>query len=115
MIGSLRGMLLDRVGKAGGCEVLVEVGGVGYRVTVPSGTAVALGGLGSPGFLHVHTHVREDAIVLFGFATRGGRRCFEALIGAPGVGPSVGLAILSGHAPMVLRGGLASADVDGLT
>ena len=115
MIGSLRGTLLDRVAKAGGVEVLVEVGGVGYRATVPSGTAVALGELGSPVFLHVHTHVREDAIVLFAFATREERRCFEALIGAHGVGPSVALAILSVHAPPVLRGILASDDVDALT
>ena len=115
MIGSLRGVLLDRVSKAGGAEVLVEVGGVGYRATLPTGTAVGLGELGSPVFLHVHTHVREDAIVLYGFATREERRCFEALIGAHGVGPAVALAILSVHAPPVLRGILATDDVDALT
>jgi Holliday junction DNA helicase RuvA len=115
VIGSLRGILLDRVGKAGGAEVLVEVGGVGYRVTVPAGTAAAIGELGSPVFLHVHTHVREDAIVLFGFATRDERHCFEALIAAHGVGPSVALAILSVHAPAALVGILAADDADALT
>ena len=54
---------------------------------------------GSPAFLHVHTHVREDAIVLYGFPTRDERVCFEALIGAHGVGPAVALALLSVHSP----------------
>jgi Holliday junction DNA helicase RuvA len=118
VIGSLRGVLLDRAakpGSGGAAEVLVEVGGVGYRVTVPGGTAAALGELGSPAFLHVHTHVREDAIVLYGFATRDERRCFEALIGAHGVGPSVGLAILSVHGPSALSRILATDEVDSLT
>ena len=115
MIGSLRGVLLDRAAKAGAAEVVVEVGGVGYRVTVPPGTAAALGELGSPAFLYVHTHVREDAIVLFGFATRDERRCFEALIGAHGVGPAVALAILSVHTPSALSRVLATDDADALT
>ena len=71
MIGSLRGTLLDRRPRpAGGVEVLVEVGGVGYRTVVPAGPAGSLGPLGAAVFLHVHTHVREDAIVLYGFPTR---------------------------------------------
>ena len=115
MIGSLRGVLLDRLAKAGAAEVLVEVGGVGYRVTVPAATAAALGELGSPAFVYVHTHVREDAIVLYGFATRDERRCFEALIGAHGVGPAVALAILSVHVPSALTRILATDDVDALT
>jgi Holliday junction DNA helicase RuvA len=112
MIGSLRGLLLDR--SAAG-EVLVEVGGVGYRVTVPATTLAALGDLGGPVFLHVHTHVREDAIVLYGFATRDERVCFEALLGAHGVGPALGLAILSAHTPTSLARALATDDVDALT
>jgi Holliday junction DNA helicase RuvA len=115
VIGSLRGILLDRVAKAGGVEVLIEVAGVGYRATVPTGAAVALGELGSPVFLHVHTHVREDAIVLFGFATREERRCFEALIGAHGVGPAMAMAILSVHRPEALREIVASDDSDALS
>ena len=115
MIGSLRGVLLDRRPRpAGGAEVLVEVGGVGYRTVVPTGPAAGLGPLGSPVFLHVHTHVREDAIVLFGFPSREERACFEALIGAHGVGPSVALALLSVHSPVALRRAVHAEDLDAL-
>ena len=111
MIGSLRGVVLDRLPKG---ELLVEVGGVGYRVAVPASSLAALGARGSPVFLHVHTHVREDAIVLFGFPTREERDCFEALIGAHGVGPAVALAILSTHSPETLARAVATDDVDAL-
>lgn len=110
MIGSLRGVVIDR-GEEG--EVLVEVGGVGYRLTVPTATIAALE-LGAPTFLHVHTHVREDAIVLYGFATREQRRCFEALVSAHGVGPSLALAILSAHSPASLREAVVTDDIDSL-
>ncbi|MEY2476108.1 MAG: holliday junction helicase RuvA [Actinomycetota bacterium] len=112
MIGSLRGTLLDRTTTG---EMLVEVGGVGYRVTCAASTLAAAGELGAPVFLHVHTHVREDAIVLFGFSTRDERLCFEALLGAHGVGPALALAILSAHSPSSLRRALAADDVDALT
>ena len=111
MIGSLRGVVLDRLPKG---ELLVEVGGVGYRVIVPAGALAALGGRGAAVFLHVHTHVREDAIVLYGFGSRGERDCFEALIGAHGVGPAVALAILSTHSPTALARAVASDDLDAL-
>jgi Holliday junction DNA helicase RuvA len=110
MIGSLRGRLLDRT--AG--EVLVEVCGVGYRVTVTPSTSVDLGALGDEVFVHVHHHVREDAQTLYGFATRDERMSFEALIGAHGVGPSLALAILSVHSPAQLRAALAADDVAAL-
>ena len=112
MIGSLRGVVLDRdpVG-----ELLVEVGGVGYRVAVPAGTMSVIDGPGAPVFLHVHTHVREDAIQLFGFATGDERRCFDALLGAHGVGPSLALAVLSTLSPASLRRAVATDDVDALT
>lgn len=112
MIGSLRGILLDR--SAAG-EVLVEVGGVGYRVQVPPPAMATLGELGGPVFLHVHTHVREDALVLYGFPTGDERACFEALIGTHGVGPAVALAILSVHSPIALRRAVAADDIDALT
>jgi Holliday junction DNA helicase RuvA len=112
MIGSLRGILLDRLPSG---EVLVEVGGVGYRVTVPASTHGAIDSVGSPVFLHVHTHVREDAIVLYGFSTADERACFEALLGAHGVGPALAIAILSSLSPMSLRRAVASDDVDALT
>ncbi len=115
MIGSLRGSLLDRRPRpSGGVEVLVEVGGVGYRAVVPGGSAAGLGSLGGQVFLHVHTHVREDAIVLFGFPSREERNCFEALIGAHGVGPSVALALLSVHSPAALRRAVHADDLDAL-
>lgn len=112
MIGSLRGVLLDRTHKG---DVLVEVGGVGYRVSVPTTAHGVLGDLGSPVFLHVHTHVREDAIVLYGFPTTDERVAFEALLGTHGVGPAVALAILSVHSPGALRRAVATDDVDTLT
>ena len=112
MIGSLRGTLLDRRPEG---EVLVEVNGIGYRVTVPTGTLAALSELGGPVFLHVHQHVRDDAIVLYGFATREERSCFEALLGAHGVGPALALAVLSAHTPSSLRRALLDDDVAALT
>lgn len=116
MIGSLRGVLLDHwPWREHGAEVLVEAGGVGYRAVVPAGAVARLGEAGSAVFLHVHTHVREDAIVLFGFPTREERVCFEALIGAHGVGPAVAVAMLSVHSPAALRRAVATEDVDALT
>jgi len=116
MIGSLRGTLLDRqpARTGGGAEVTLEVGGVGYRVVVAAGTMGGLGELGGPAFVHVHTHVREEAITLYGFPSRDERQVFEALLGAPGVGPSVALAILATHAPAALRRIARTDDVDAL-
>jgi Holliday junction DNA helicase RuvA len=110
VIGSLRGRLVDRSAS----EVLVEVGGVGYRVTVYPATAVVLGDLGDDVFVHVHHHIREDAQVLYGFASRDERECFEALLGAHGVGPALALAILSVHDPYALRRALADDDIAAL-
>jgi holliday junction DNA helicase RuvA len=115
MIGSLRGVVLDRFTRAGqAAEVLLEVGGVGYRLVVPSGAMTQLGPPGSAAFLHVHTHVREDAIILYGFPTREERGCFEELIGAHGVGPAVALALLSVHSPAALQRAVESDDADAL-
>lgn len=111
MIGSLRGRLADRPATG---EVLIEVAGVGYRASVPSSTFSALGSIGSEVFLHVHTHVREDAITLFGFVHADERRCFEALLGAHGVGPSLALAILSALSPATLSTAVLEDDVDTL-
>jgi Holliday junction DNA helicase RuvA len=115
VIGSLRGIVLERVARtAQAGEVLVEVGGVGYRVAVPAGCLARISGPGEPVFLHVHTHVREDAFVLYGFPTRDERQCFEVLIGAHGVGPSVALAMLSVHSPAALGRAVAQDDADAL-
>lgn len=110
MIGTLRGTLIDR----GSDEVIVEVGGVGYRVTVAPATVVALGELGDEVFLHIHHHYREDDQTLYGFASREERMCFEALISAHGVGPSLGLAILGVHDPAGLATVLATEDLAAL-
>jgi Holliday junction DNA helicase RuvA len=112
MIGSLRGRVIDRTVRG---EVILDVGGVGYRAQVAPRTLVALGQLGGEIVLHTHLHVREDALSLFGFATREERDCFEALIGARGVGPSLALAILSVHGPEELARVLAEGDIDALT
>ena len=110
MIGSVRGCVVDRSITG---EVLVEVGGVGYRVNVPVRTIPELEP-GANAFLFTHLHVRDDAMVLFGFPTRDERDTFEALIGATGVGPKLALAILSVHTPSALRKCLADDDLDGL-
>ena len=110
MIGSLRGVVLERSATG---EVLVEVAGVGYRLLVPTRSLAALGP-GGECFLHVHHHVREDAVTLYGFATRDERDTFEVLITATGVGPKLALAICSVHTPAALRRCLAEDDVDAL-
>jgi Holliday junction DNA helicase RuvA len=110
MIGSVRGTVIERTTSG---EVLVEVGGVGYRVNVPLRVVPALDP-GSNTFLFTHMHVREDAMTLYGFPSRDERDTFEALIGASGVGPKLALAILSVHTPVTLRRGLADDDLDAL-
>lgn len=111
MVGSLRGSLVERSVTG---EVLVEVGGVGYRVQAGPATAARLGDIGAEVFVWIHHHVREDAELLYGFAGRDERVCFEALIGAHGVGPALALAILSVHEPDGLRRVLADDDVAAL-
>jgi Holliday junction DNA helicase RuvA len=111
VIGSVRGSVLERTMSG---EVVVEVGGVGYRVLVPLGTVAALEP-GAPAFLLTHLHVRDDAMVLYGFASRDERDTFEALIGATGVGPKLALAMLSVHTPSTLRRALLDGDLDALT
>ena len=114
MIGSLRGHLLERSTES---ELLIEVGGLGYRVQVTPSTAVSLGDLGDLGeevFVHTHHAVREDSETLYGFSTIDERRIFESLISAHGVGPALGLAILSVHGPTALRLAVAHDDLAAL-
>src|SRR6202167_4207873 len=92
MIGSLRGTLLDKRPN----QVLLEVGGVGYQVQIPLSTFAGLGTLHAEATLLIHTHVREDQLALYGFLTSREKHCFELLISASGVGPSLALKILSG-------------------
>jgi len=77
-------------------EVVVDVGGVGYRVHIPLSTFYKLVNAIGVVSLHVHTHVREDAIQLFGFSTDEERTAFQRLIGVSGIGPKIALAVLSG-------------------
>ena len=108
MIGSVRGTVIERSATG---EVLVEVGGVGYRCLVPLGAIPALAP-SSQAFLFTHLHVREDAMTLYGFPTRDERDTFEVLISASGVGPKLGLAMLSVHPPSALRRCVADDDLD---
>jgi Holliday junction DNA helicase RuvA len=110
MIGSLRGTVLHR----GEDQLLVEVGGIGYQVTVSPTTALSAGDVGDETFLWVHHHIREDHQALYGFVEADAKRCFTALIGAHGVGPALALAILSVHGPGDLARVLADDDVAAL-
>jgi Holliday junction DNA helicase RuvA len=92
MIGQLRGTLAEKRPN----QVLVDVGGVGYVVLVPLSTFAALGELHTEVTLLIHTHVREDALSLYGFVSSREKHLFELLISASGVGPSLALKILSG-------------------
>jgi Holliday junction DNA helicase RuvA len=92
MIGLLRGRLLEKRPN----QVILDVGGVGYLVAVPLSTFAALGELHDEVTLLIHTHVREDALSLYGFLSAREKHLFELLLGASGVGPSLALKILSG-------------------
>ncbi|HYV19192.1 MAG TPA: Holliday junction branch migration protein RuvA [Verrucomicrobiae bacterium] len=92
MIARLSGTLLE---KNPGLLVL-DVAGVGYEVTIPLGTFRVLGEPGARVELHVHTHVREDTLALFGFATRLEKELFVRLLAVNGVGPKTAVALLSG-------------------
>ena len=111
MIGQLRGKLLQKKPNL----VLIDVQGVGYEVTVPLTSFYDLPGEGSEVVLQVHTHVREDALALFGFATALELDLFERLIGISGIGPKVALAVLSGIEPAELIGAIERGDLARLT
>jgi holliday junction DNA helicase RuvA len=91
--------------------VILDVAGVGYRVSIPVSTFYRLGEEGSEASLRIHTHVREDAIALFGFASGIEHELFERLIGVAGVGPRLAVNILSGIEADDLVEALRSADV----
>ena len=92
MIARLSGVLADVKTD----RVLLDVGGVGYDVAIPLGTFTALPPAGERATLHIHTHVREDAILLFGFVTQQEKYVFEKLLSVSGIGPKVALTVLSG-------------------
>jgi Holliday junction DNA helicase RuvA len=113
VIGLLRGAVVLRTAE---CEVIVDVAGVGYRVTVTPSTAATLVAAGhdAEASLFVHTHVREDAIVLYGFVHDDERRCFEVLLGSHGVGPALALAIMAMLSPAALSTAVLEDDLDTL-
>jgi holliday junction DNA helicase RuvA len=106
MIATLRGKVLER----GSGRIVIDVGGVGYllaatsaaiRLAVPDGEELTL---------VTHLHVREDALILFGFASTAERDLFELLLGVSGVGPKAALAIVSGYAPDQIRRAIVTSD-----
>ena len=92
MIALLRGILLEKHPN----QVIVEAGGVGYDITIPIPTFARLPEIGSEVRLRIHTHVREDALSLFGFLTQDEKILFEKLIGVSGIGPKLAVTVLSG-------------------
>jgi holliday junction DNA helicase RuvA len=107
VIGYLRGRVVRFTGE----QVVVEAGGVGYLLSVPATARERVGVIGSQVELHVHTHVREDQLGLFGFAGTDELELFEQLIQVDGVGPKVGLAILSVASVGVLKRAILDGDV----
>ena len=111
MIAQIRGTLLRKDTQ----EAVVDVGGVGYGLTIPVSTFYRLGEPGTEVTLLTHTHVREDALALFGFLTAAEQTLFERLIAVAGVGPRLAIGILSGIETPDLVGALRSGDVARLT
>jgi Holliday junction DNA helicase RuvA len=111
MIGFLRGRILDKQPN----RVIVDVQGVGYELIVPLSTFYDLGDEGAEAALRVHTHVREDALQLYGFLTDLERQLFERLIAINGIGPKLAVAVLSGIEPRDFMSAVARGDVARLT
>ena len=111
MIAHLRGTLLEKHPNS----VILETAGVGYEVFIPVSTYTRLPDLGAEAKLRIHTHVREDAFLLYGFFTKEEKTIFEKLISVSGIGAKVALAVLSGIAPGDLLSALGSGDVGMLT
>ena len=111
MIAWIRGRLVEKHPH----RVIVDVQGVGYDVQVPLSTFYGLGEPGAEVIFYVHTHVREDALALFGFATTVELQLFELLIGISGIGPRLALAVLSGIEPLELVRAVRQGDTGRLT
>jgi len=111
MIAFLRGKVLDKHPN----KLIVDVHGVGYEVQVPLSTFYEVGDEGDEVSLRVHTHVREDALQLYGFVTALEQQVFERLIGISGIGPKLAIAVLSGIDPRELLGAVQRSDVARLT
>jgi Holliday junction DNA helicase RuvA len=111
LIAHVRGTIFEKHPN----RLIVDVNGVGYDVFVPLSTFYGLGEPGSEVALRIHTHVREDALLLYGFATVLEEDLFERLIGVSGIGPKLALAVLSGIEPLELVRAIERGDVARLT
>jgi holliday junction DNA helicase RuvA len=111
VIARLKGTLVEKSPS----RLILDVGGVGYDVLVPLSTFYGLGDPGSSVVLRVHTHVREDVIALYGFASTLEQDLFERLISISGIGPKLALAVLSGIDPSELVRAIRAQDVARLT
>jgi Holliday junction DNA helicase RuvA len=110
MIALLRGVLLEKHPN----QAVVDVGGVGYEVTIPVSTYSHLPETGSEVRLRIHTHVREDALALFGFLSQDEKALFEKLISVSGIGPKMAMAVLSGIPAPDLINSVRRGEVDRL-
>jgi Holliday junction DNA helicase RuvA len=111
VIAQLRGAIVEKHPS----RLIVDAGGVGYDVQVPLSTFYVLGEPGTAVTLRIHTHVREDVIALYGFATTLEQSLFERLIAISGIGPKLALAVLSGIEPAELIKAIRLQDVARLT
>jgi holliday junction DNA helicase RuvA len=111
MIAHLRGKLLAKHPN----QAIVETGGVGYDLTISVPTFSDLPGIGGEVALHVHTHVREDMIALYGFLLPAEKKLFEKLITVSGIGPKLAITILSGMAATEMVNAIRGNDIGRLT
>ena len=110
MIAFLRGTLIEKHPN----QAVVDVGGVGYDVQIPVSTFSALGDVGSEARLRIYTHVREEALALFGFATAEEKTIFERLIAVSGIGPKLAITALSGLPTADLLAAIRNGSVEQL-
>ncbi len=110
MIALLRGVLLEKHPN----QAIVDTGGVGYDVTIPVSTFTHLPDAGAEVRLRIYTHVREDALSLYGFLTQDEKALFEKLIGVSGIGPTLAVKVLSGVAAADLVNAIRRGEVERL-
>jgi Holliday junction DNA helicase RuvA len=111
MIAHIRGRLIAKHPN----QAIVEAAGVGYDVVITVPTFSELGGIGAEVAMHIHTHVREDAIALFGFLHPEEKQLFEKLLSVSGIGPKLAITILSGMAAAEMVGAIRGNDIAKLT
>src|SRR5580698_4869047 len=110
MIALLRGTLVEKYPN----QAILEVGGVGYDVTIPISTFSKLPDVGGETKLRIHTHVREDMLALYGFLTADEKNLFEKLIGVSGIGPGLAVKVLSGMPAADLLGAIRRIEIEKL-